>query len=143
MMNKPILHTALLAILMLLLPTAASGYDFEADGIYYNVKDGEAEVTCNGSRCYSGDVVIPAFVTNGDSIYQVTSIGSKAFIDCPDLTSIVFPSNLRRIGNDAFYMCRKITSVIIPDSVTSIGGGAFSYCYALENLSNLNKELFP
>ena len=135
-MNKTIIRTALTAILTLLLPAAAIAYDFEAGGIYYNVKDGQAEVTHNGqTKCYSGDIVIPAIVTNGDSIYQVVSIGDKAFMGCSDLSSIVFPDNLRRIGYEAFYQCKKLTSVIIPDSVTSIGGYAFSACSAVENLS--------
>ena len=134
-MKRTILHCVLSGLLISILPLTASGYDFEVDGIYYNVKDGEAEVTCNGTRCYSGDIVIPESVTHEDTVYQVTGIGSKAFIDCPGLTSIVFPGNLRRIGNDAFYQCRSITTVIIPDSVTTIGAGAFSYCFALDSLS--------
>ena len=74
-MNKTILHSVLTTLLMLLLPATASGYDFWVDGIYYNVKNGEAEVTCNGTRCYSGDIVIPNMVTHEDTVYQVTSIG--------------------------------------------------------------------
>ena len=91
-MNKTIIRTALTAILTLLLPAAAIAYDFEAGGIYYNVKDGQAEVTHNGqTKCYSGDIVIPGIVTNGDTTYQVVSIGDKAFKGCTDLSSIVFP----------------------------------------------------
>ena len=69
MMNKKTILEALVAILMLLLPTAASAYDIVVDGIYYDLVDGNAVVTNNGqSNCYSGDIVIPGDITHNGQL---------------------------------------------------------------------------
>ena len=57
----------------------------------------------------------------------VTSIGSNAFYQCYDLTSITLPEGLTTIYKEAFNQC-ALTSITIPAGVTSIGEGAFTYC---------------
>ncbi len=68
---------------------------------------------------------------------SVTSIGSSAFSGCYGLTSITIPSSVTKIGNNAFYGCSGLTSITIPYSVTSIGTGAFSSC---NNLTSMNVD---
>ena len=53
----------LLTILLLaLMPLAASAYDFELNGIYYE-KTGEGEVSVvKGDKAYEGAVVIPSSI---------------------------------------------------------------------------------
>ena len=159
MMNKKTILEALVAILMLLLPTAASAYDIVVDGIYYDLVDGNAVVTNNGqSNCYSGDIVIPGDITHNGQIYlvtaigenafmlssnlthvtiphSVTTIGNSAFTKCTALTSVNLPNSVKRIGTYAFAMCGNITSVKIPDSVTAIDQYAFYACTGLETLT--------
>lgn len=68
-------------IAVLLVGLQASAYDFEIDGIYYNVIDATSknvEVT-SGGKAYSGDVVIPSHVTYEGTEYTVTQIDDKAF----------------------------------------------------------------
>ena len=66
-----------------LFSTVVWAYDFEADGIYYNIlssDDKTVEVTYKFSGgSYSGDVTIPETVTNGGIEYRVTAIGDDAF----------------------------------------------------------------
>ena len=62
---------------------------------------------------------------------SVTSIGSRAFMDCIGLTSVTIPNSVTSIRNSAFYGCSSLTSVTIPNSVTSIGGSAFHDCSGL------------
>ena len=93
-MNKTILHTALVAILMLLLPATASGYDFKADGIYYKVKDGEAIVTNAGSYSYNGIVVIPNEVTHDGTTYPVVAIDYQTFIHC-SIKKVSIPNSIK------------------------------------------------
>ena len=63
---------------LLLLPATAAGYDFEVDGIYYNINGNEATVT-RGPGYYSGDVTIPETVTYNRVTRAVTAIGDEAF----------------------------------------------------------------
>ena len=75
---------------------------------------------------------------------SVTSIGDAAFSNCRSLTSITIPDSVTSIGTEAFYNCYNLTSIIIPDSVTSIGDRAFFECYRLVeivNKSSLQLEL--
>lgn len=75
-----------------------------------------------------GDVVIPTSILYNGSVYQVTSIGPKAFCDCIGLTSISLPKSVVSIGDSAFYNCTNLMSIIIPDSVTNIKKSAFKNC---------------
>lgn len=55
---------------------------------------------------------------------QLTTIDSKAFYNCKQLTSIKLPEGLQRIGLQAF-MNSALLSIEIPNSVTSIEDQAF------------------
>lgn len=59
---------------------------------------------------------------------SVTSIGSRAFVDCRSLTEITIPDSVTSIGFEAFQECTSLTEIAIPDGVTSIGSNAFSGC---------------
>ena len=124
-------------LLALILPATALAYDFEVDGIYYNINGNEVTVTNNGS-VYSGSVVIPATVTYDGTTYRVTAIGSSAFSGCRGLTSIVIPNSVTKIGNFAFYSCTRLTSIVIPNSVTSISNEAFYECTGLTSIDIAN-----
>ena len=65
---------------------------------------------------------------------SVTSIGSSAFEDCSNLSSITIPNSVTSIESHAFYGCKNLTSITIPSSVTSIGTSAFSGC---DNLTSI------
>ena len=120
-------------VAVLLYSATANAYDFEVDGIYYNILSAgnlTAEVT-NGDKNYSGNVTIPSTVTYKSKILTVTSIGDKAFRDCSGLTSVIIGNSVTSIGQYAFYNCSGLTSFIIGNSVTSIGQYAFYNCSGL------------
>ncbi|MBO4663405.1 MAG: leucine-rich repeat domain-containing protein, partial [Bacteroidaceae bacterium] len=106
-------------------------FDFEKDGIYYNIlseDDKTAEVT-SGDVSYTGDIVIPAEV-NG---YSITEIGEHAF-EYSTITSVNIPSSVIRIKKNAFFECKGLTSVAIPSKQIVISPYAFMFC---ENLVSL------
>ncbi len=65
----------------------------------------------------------------------VTSIGSYAFYDCSEVTSISIPDGLKSIHDYAFYRCKALTSINIPNSLTWIGSYAFYGCSALTSIT--------
>jgi len=142
-MTKKIFFTV---VLLMASASFCLAYDFSAvapsgQTLYYNIVDGNAEVTHqNGSYPWyttfpTGNLVIPSSVTNGDSIYNVTSIGNHAFAGCSGLTSVTIPNSVTSIGICAFFECSGMTSVTIPNSVTSIGGWIFCRCSGLTSVT--------
>lgn len=132
-------HLAFVA-LSLLLAIPAWAYDFEVDGIYYNiisdVEPCRVEVTYREhlNPSYSGEVVIPETITNVGISYSVTSIGISAFYGCRDLTSIEIPNSVTSIESGAFQNCSGLTSVTIPKSVTFFGIYPLEGCSSLEQI---------
>ena len=127
---------ALLALLILC-SSSVWAYEFEVDGIYYNITDETSravEVT-SGENKYTGSVVIPSAVTYNSVAYSVTSIGDEAFYWCTRLTSVTIPNSVTSIGDKAFYFCLLLTSIEIPNSVTSIGDSAFFNCRSLTSVT--------
>ena len=126
---------ALVAMLLSFALTPTSAYDFEVDGICYNVLS-EADRTCEvDSGSHSGNITIPEKVTYNTTTYSVTEIGSYAFWDCSGLTSITIPNSVTTIGFSAFQGCSGLTSVTIPNSVTEIGAYAFFGCKGLTSVT--------
>ena len=117
-----------------LIPVIANADAVEIDGIYYNLisKAKVATVTSSPSG-YTGAVVIPATVSYGTVVYNVTEIGYQAFYGC-GLTSVTIPNSVTTIGQNAFQYS-SITSVNIPNSVTTIGEDAFNNCLYLDNIT--------
>ena len=70
---------------------------------------------------------------------NVTNIGSCAFCDCINLTSVTIPNSVTSIGDYAFYDCDGLNSVTIPNSVTSIGMYAFFGCDGIKSVMIPNR----
>ena len=80
---------------MLLCSVMANAYDFEVDGIYYNIlssTDLTAEVTY-GDNKYTGNVIIPSIVNYKSRDLTIIAIGDTAFLQCYKLTNIIIPAN--------------------------------------------------
>ena len=95
----------------------------------YTVTGGKATITAVDTSI-SGDVIIPSTLGG----YPVTSIGTRAFFWCEDVTSVTIPDEVTSIDEGAFDCCTNVQSITIPDSVTSIGERAFAWC---ENLTSI------
>ncbi|GAA0077073.1 hypothetical protein UT300005_14510 [Clostridium sp. CTA-5] len=80
-------------------------------------------------------VALPNSVEVDGTIYNVTSIGDKAFYCCEKLTGITIPDGVKSIGKNALYNCIGLTSVEIPNGVTSIEEEVFQGCRGLTNIT--------
>ena len=108
----------LLTIAVLLFSLTAKAYDFEVDGICYNilsVEDLTVEVIRNNHQQYSGEVIIPSTVEYQSKTLTVVSIGESAFEDCVDLTGITIPSSVTLISDYAFENCISLRDLYIED----------------------------
>lgn len=143
-----------MCIALLCLSFSASAYDFEVDGIYYNINteiEGEVGV-CNApdnASKYYGSIEIPSKVIYNGKTYSVTQICYGAFSKCYSLKSAIIPNTVKEIGVQAFYNCFTLTSVNIPNSVNILGENAFDGCSSLtsaiiipNSISRISMSLF-
>jgi hypothetical protein len=117
------------------------------DGVLFNKNQTELiQYPCN--RINSSYSILSSVTSIGSSAFSdcsnlttisipssVTSIGIYAFMYCSGLTSVTIPSSVTSISSYAFYRCISLTNVTIPPSVTSIGGSAFYGCSGLTNIT--------
>ena len=136
--------TSLLCIILTAIN--ASAYDFEVDGIYYNIisnVDLTVEVTnkykgsFNSNYSYSGSVVVPDMVRYENKNYSVVRIGAYAF-GClinytnisgrvgSDITEVILPETIEEIRDCAFRECNKLLKINMPENLNIIGDSAFS-----------------
>ena len=121
----------------LIASTTLFAYDAEIDGIYYNFSGEKAIVTFreqNNPDNYTGDIVIPEFVTYEGKEYRVTEIGSSAFYGCDKITSVSIPESVVRIVDWSFCQCSGLTTINLPKGLTYLGTGAFEKCSGLTSV---------
>lgn len=68
---------------------------------------------------------------------SLTTIGSGAFSECKQLTTVHFPTNssIQTIGTGAFSGCTGLTNVDLPPSVVTIASEAFVGCSAIRTVT--------
>lgn len=128
-------------VLMLIAVINIFAYDFESNGIYYNILSKENR-TCTVTsqpnttgKKYTGTIVIPSTVqdNNGED-YTVTGIGNYAFMDCVKLQNIVLPNTIQEVGYSAFQGCILLKNITLPQSVVKVGSNGFKGCISLEKI---------
>ncbi len=143
---KKILLSCLLT-LTFAIPTMA--YDFEVDGIYYNITSSSTvEVTYPNDDGYGydvkydyeGSITIPDEVSYSGGTYAVTSIGQGAFGYCYDLMSVTIGNYVTTIGDSAFFRSYGLNTVVLGAAVEEIEDRAFYECYSLMSITSLNPE---
>ena len=81
---------------------------------------------CSFSRDYNEDYSLHCNIRSVTIPESVTFIGTGAFDNCHNLTTLSLGEKIETIGPGAFEDCPKLTEVTIPESVTSIGALAFA-----------------
>ncbi len=134
MKQSRIIHILLVAVMML--PTAASGYDFKVGDVYYSINNDSTTVTAltcdNDPKIVT--IIIPETVNNEGTTYRVTEIGEGAFTQSQlYLRYVEIGDCVERIGRGAFHMS-DIDSIYIGKSVSYIGYYAFGSCDRLRKV---------
>src|SRR5271170_3430844 len=108
------MKTKWLIVLSWLLPAAPAtvqaqdAYSTNADGSIYTYStnaDGSANIVA-----YAGPPWVVTIPTNINGL-TVTSIGTNAFENDTNLTSVTIPGSVTSIGEDAFSECSDLTNV--------------------------------
>lgn len=131
-------------LLMLSVSSTACAFEVQIDGLWYdlNPETKEAEViNCQDDNSYSGEISIPMSLKHQKTTYTITGIGSMAFTDCRDLTSVVISNSVKSIGEYAFEGCTGLASVSLGNSIIRISHGAFKNCINLTTVTLDNNAL--
>ena len=121
--------------------------DFQVGGIYYKItSDTTVQVTYSGANAaaveeYSGNVTVPATVTNGVTTYNVTAVGASAFQYNSGLTSVSLPAGITYLGNRAFAECNALENVTLPEGLISMGGCCFQFDGSLASITIPNSVI--
>ena len=127
-MNTTIKAIALAAVIALVAVTLvsedSSAVEFTDGGFEYSASGNSATVI--GWEGDSSEITIPATVTDGSKTYNVTKIGTEAFMGS-GITAVDFSkaTNLTTIEGRAFYGL-AIAEITLPSTLTSLGDDAFS-----------------
>lgn len=65
---------------------------------------------------------------------KVTTIGSNAFFNLPNLTEVVIPGNVKTVESQAFRNNLKLEKVTIEEGVATIENNAFAACIKLKEV---------
>ena len=91
----------------------------------------------DGGYCDNGDTPWSAYISLINTVIVesgVTTIGSGAFMGCPNLYSVVLPAILDSIAPYAFAECGNLTEVVWPETLERIGDCAFNQCKQLQSI---------
>lgn len=111
-----------------------SAYDFEKDGLYYNILSESTVECCGGGQSPNDatyrktEVSIPSTVQRGLKSYKVVKIADYAWGQCQYLVwikNLTLPNTITEIGVYAFRDANNIESIILPEGLKKIGDGAF------------------
>ncbi|MBQ7279514.1 MAG: leucine-rich repeat protein [Bacteroidales bacterium] len=157
--NRWPLHTAVTAVILVALYVSAMLYLQPSDKVYATtLDDGQTLHYRIDSRLQrrativrpaewessrpdtlalpTGQLTIPATIRHGLIDYHITTIGQRAFADCPDITALHLAEGLERIETQAFDGCVGISdTVAIPTTLRWIGLHAFSGCKKIAHIT--------
>lgn len=128
----------LTTIAVLLCSVKANAYDFEVDGICYDITS-FTDLTVKASslsETFVGDLVIPSKVQFSGKELIVTEVGDDFATENESILSLTIDNGIDSIGDRAFKSCPNLKTINVAQSVTQVGAECFYGCTALEVFNN-------
>lgn len=121
----------------------ASAHDFEVDGINYDITSfTELLVTASSiSELSEGEITIPSTVVYNGKTLSVIAIGSNFAKGNQGISIVRIGNGVKKIGSYAFSDCSELSSIIIPESTIEIETNAFSNCTSLKEAKGIEVEV--
>lgn len=112
---KPIAKKIWMFLAVLWASISTFAYDFEVDGIYYNIDAaaGTAVIT-TGDTPYTGEIIVPNVISVKNRDLKVVSIG-QAFNNTT-ITAISIGKNISEIQYEAFKGCNRLKEITFSPS---------------------------
>ncbi len=101
------------------------------DGVLYYQITSNSENTATIVKCSpsaSAVMKIPSYVKINGKKYSITSVSSRAFDKCENISSLVIPNTVVEICDHAFSYCRNLASVVFGKNVEYVGVSVFYEC---------------
>lgn len=129
---------SIVLLLCILVCQSIAGFAAQEGGYEYEITDNEVTLIKAKVDSYS-EVDVPSSFGGCPLIH----IGSKAFADNYNITSVKIPDGVKSIGQSAFDKCTSLETVELPDSVIGISGSVFNGSALYKNESNwVDKVLY-
>ena len=96
-----------------------------------------SSVTDMGQKVFAScnsliDITLSGILTNAN---YYTTIAVSAFVNCTNLTTVIFPPGSTGVRRNMFMGCSKLENVILPSGVTAITNNAFENCTSLKSIT--------
>lgn len=111
-----------------------NAYDFEKDGLYYNILSESTVECCGGGQSPSDatyrktEISIPSTVRYNSQKYTVIKIADQAWCNVKYhvwIKNLTLPETIEEIGYCSFRDCNNLERINLPSKLTTIGDGAF------------------
>lgn len=115
-------------------------FSVTVDGTEFRIKRGEygrAVLCYNFQHPYSGDVRVPANVTDPNTgiTYHVYHVEQYAFENCTGLTRLEFADGVTDLGHNAFNGCSNLETLVLGHTVESLWKYTFTGCSSLKTIA--------
>ncbi len=133
-------------LVIVLTTLTVSAFDFEVDGIYYDILSETDKTVAVVNKTYVsnpetekvldyiGDINIPQQVSFNNITYNVICIKRFAFARNEELKSVSMPNSIINIEEGAFGNCINLESVKLSENITTINHSVFSGCEKLSSI---------
>lgn len=137
---KQIIQKLWIFMAMLWISLSSSAYDFEVDGIRYDITS-FTDLTVSASSLsedVKSNLVIPETVEFKGKTLQITELGESFAEGNVQIETVCINANVPKISKHAFFGCMRLKSVDLPHTV-EIGEGAFGKCESLKEINVSDK----